>query len=193
MTKRILLIDAHPDPDPARFVHALATAYELAARNAGHSTRRIDLSVLSFETIRTRDQWESSHVPTDIEDAQGAIGWADHIVFFYPLWLGDMPALLKAFLEQVMRPGFALREVKGKLPEKCLTGRSARLVVTMGMPSLFYRAIFAAHSVKSFERNILKLSGISPVSHTLIGSVESDAAERQRWLRHMASLGRQAE
>lgn len=193
MSRRILLIDGHPDPDPWRFGHALVTAYELAARNAGHATRRIDLASLSFELIRSRLQWESGHVPTDIEDAQGAIGWSDHLVIVYPLWLGDMPALLKGFLEQVMRPGFALREVKGKLPERCLTGRSARLVVTMGMPALFYRAIFGAHSVKSFERNILKLSGVSPVAHTLIGSVESDAAERQRWLGEMAALGRRGE
>ena len=35
--------------------------------------------------------------------AQADIGWAQHIVLFFPLWLGDMPAVLKAFLEQVAR------------------------------------------------------------------------------------------
>ena len=30
-----------------------------------------------------------------------------YLVLFFPLWLGDMPALLKGFLEQVARPGFA--------------------------------------------------------------------------------------
>lgn len=33
---------------------------------------------------------------------------AEHIVFVSPLWLGTMPALLKGFLEQVMRPDVAL-------------------------------------------------------------------------------------
>ena len=33
--------------------------------------------------------------------------WAQHLVLMFPLWLGDMPALMKAFLEQVARPGLA--------------------------------------------------------------------------------------
>ena len=35
--------------------------------------------------------------------------WAEHLVFLFPLWLGDMPAVLKGFLEQLMRPGFGRR------------------------------------------------------------------------------------
>ena len=44
-----------------------------------------------------------------MQKAQRAIASAEHIVIFFPLWLGTMPALLKAFLEQVLRPGFANR------------------------------------------------------------------------------------
>ena len=51
--------------------------------------------------------------PAAIAAAQADIQWADHVAIFYPLWLGTMPALLKAFLEQVMRPGFALGESEG--------------------------------------------------------------------------------
>jgi putative NADPH-quinone reductase len=68
------------------------------------------------------------------------------------IWLGDMPAVLKGFSEQVLRPGFAISGSRaGHLPKELLAGRSARIVVTMGMPALFYRA----HSVKSLKRNIL--------------------------------------
>lgn len=34
---RLLLIDGHPDPDPARFGHALADAYAAGAAEAGHA------------------------------------------------------------------------------------------------------------------------------------------------------------
>lgn len=57
-----------------------------------------------------------------------------------PLWLGDVPALLKAFLEQIARPRFALAQ--GTMPKPLVKGRSARLIVTMGMP-----AFFASNSV----------------------------------------------
>ncbi|HYA39035.1 MAG TPA: NAD(P)H-dependent oxidoreductase [Candidatus Methylomirabilis sp.] len=60
----------------------------------------------------------------------------------YPLWGGDVPALLKAFCEQAFRPGFTFKMEPGKMGNKLLTGKSARIVVTMGMPPFFYRWYF---------------------------------------------------
>src|SRR3546814_3060446 len=65
--------------------------------------------------------------PADaIHKAQADIRWADHLVILYPLWLGDVPALLKGFLEQILRPGFAIDEGSTGMSAKLLTGRSAR-------------------------------------------------------------------
>jgi putative NADPH-quinone reductase len=105
-----------------------------------------------------------------------------------------MPALLKGFLEQVARPGFAFaREGKGganPMTIKGLKGRSARVVVTMGMPALVYKHYFRAHSVRSLERNILGFVGIAPVRETLIGMVEGlDAGQRGDWLARLRKLG----
>jgi putative NADPH-quinone reductase len=106
-----------------------------------------------------------------------------------------MPALLKGFLEQVARPGFAFAADEGRtaFTRKGLTGRSARVVVTMGMPALVYRWYFRAHSVKSLERNILGFVGIAPVHETLIGGVGQlppDAAEKA--FERLRRLGREA-
>lgn len=191
MTRNVLLIDAHPDADPARFIHALAEAYAAGATEAGHAVRRIELATLDIPLLRSRGEWQDHAASPVVRAAQEDIRWATHIAFFYPLWLGDMPALLKAFLEQVARPGFALAE--GAMPKPLLEGRSARIVVTMGMPAFFYRFYFGAHSVKSFERNILKLVGIHPVAHSLIGGVEGSARTRANWLRKMHALGMAAE
>ena len=130
--------------------------------------------------------------PPALADAQAAIAWAEHLVLLFPLWLGDMPALLKAFLEQVARPGFAFeRDARNPFTAKKLGGRSARVVVTMGMPALVYRWVFRAHSVKSLERNILGFVGISPVRETLLGGIgELDAAAFERLRAKLAKLGR---
>ena len=81
-----------------------------------------------------------------------------------------MPALLKGFFEQVFRYGFAMTSgADDKMPKGLLKGKSARIVVTMGMPAIIYRWYFGAHSLKSLERNILKLSGIGPIKESLIG------------------------
>jgi putative NADPH-quinone reductase len=73
-----------------------------------------------------------------------------------------MPAVLKAFLEQVMRPGVALEYRKHGFPRGLLAGRSARLVVTMGMLALIYRWYFRAHGVRGLEWSILGFAGIPP-------------------------------
>lgn len=185
--RRILIVDGHPDADPARFVHALASAYAEGA--AQHDVKTIRIADLDFPVLRNPKEWMEHAPPLSIVEAQELIAWADHLVILFPLWLGDMPALLKAFLEQTVRPGFAFRYGSGMMPDKLLTGRSARLIVTMGMPGFFYELFFRAHSVKSFERNILKFVGISPVRRTIVGAVESGASRRQHWLEKVKALG----
>ncbi len=190
--KRITIIDGHPDPDESRFVHALADSYAEGAMIAGHEIRRINVAKLSFPLIVQRQNWEAGDLPDDIRQAQEAISWAEHIVILYPLWLGDVPALLKGFLEQVMRPGYAFVPREGGFPKKLLKGRTAQVVVTMGMPAIFYRFVYGAHSVKSLERNILKFVGIGPVEHSLIGNVEGSEIDRDAWLEEMFGLGEMA-
>ncbi|MAM37708.1 NAD(P)H-dependent oxidoreductase (plasmid) [Sphingobium naphthae] len=186
----ILVIDGHPDASRERFVHALAQTYADAAAEAGHQVERITVAQLDFPILRSQADWKDGPLPVDIDHAQQAILRADHLVVLYPLWLGDMPALLKAFLEQIARPRFAFRYREHGFPEKLLRGRSARVIVTMGMPGLFYRLVYRAHSLKSLERNILAFTGIGPVRHSLIGAVE-DPQRRARWLARVAALGRQ--
>ncbi|CAN7344270.1 NAD(P)H-dependent oxidoreductase [Rhizobacter sp. LjRoot28] len=195
MAQRILVLDGHPDPDPARFNHALAAAYETGAREAGHEVRTIALSALEFPLLRSKAAWETTPVPDALRPSQEALAWAEHIVIIFPLWLGGMPALLKGYLEQVARPGFAVAEDRlYPMGRKLLAGRSARLVVTMGMPSLVYRWYFRAHSVKALERNILGFVGIAPIHETLIGLVEGmDDDLRAKWLGKLATLGRRGE
>jgi putative NADPH-quinone reductase len=76
------------------------------------------------------------------------------------------------------------------MPKKLLKGRSARIVVTMGMPAFFYRIFYRAHSLKNLKRNILEFCGIDPVRTTMIGMVEGKPQARAAWLAGMAKLVR---
>ena len=194
MPQRILILQGHPDASEPHLCHALAQAYSEGAATAGHEVRSVDLAVLDFPLLRSAKEWKEGGVPAGLQEAQASIAWAEHLVIFFPLWLGDMPALLKGFLEQVARPGFAFTaEGSNPFGRKGLKGRSARVIVTMGMPALVYRFYFRAHSVKSLERNILGFVGIAPVNETLIGMVESlDNKTRRRWFGKMQALGREA-
>jgi putative NADPH-quinone reductase len=188
--KRILIIAGHPDPDGNRFQHALLHAYAEGAREAGHLVRTINLGELSFPLLASAKEFQQGRPPDVIAAAQQSIRWSDHLVLGFPLWLGGAPAKLKAFFEQVFRPGFAF-DAGGRMPRKRLSGKSARLVVTMGMPAVFFRLVYQAHGTKSVERSILAFCGISPIRTTLIGGVEGMSdADRAGWLRRMERAGR---
>lgn len=194
--KRIVLIQGHPDTALPHLCHALASAYADGAEAAGHTVRSIQVAELDFPLLRSQQAWEEGALPASLQQAQTDIRWAEHMVFFFPLWLGDMPALLKGFLEQVARPGFAFEHETGRatFTKKGLTGRSAHVVVTMGMPALVYRWYFRAHCVKSLERNILGFVGIAPVHTTLIGRVgDFKANDGNRWLVKLRRLGQRAQ
>lgn len=188
---KILVIQGHPDPEGGHFLHALADAYVKGARQAGHEVERIAVSALDFPLLRSKSDWTDSEPVADITESQRLIREAEHIVLFYPLWLGTLPAILKAFFEQVFRPEYAISmdSETGKW-QRLLKGRSARVVVTMGMPALAYRWLYRAHSLKSLERNVLKFVGIEPIRETLIGMVESSDRARERDLVQMEKLGR---
>ena len=192
MGRRILLIQGHPDATRAHLCHALADAYARGALGAGHEVRTVDVARLDVPVLRSAEDWEHGTLPASLAEAQAAIDWAEHLVLLFPLWLGDMPALLKAFLEQVLRPGFAFeRGARNGFGAKRLGGRTARLVVTMGMPAVVYRWVFRAHSVRSLERNVLGFVGIRPVRETLVGGIgELDQAGVAALRDRLARLGR---
>ncbi|NKC30347.1 NAD(P)H-dependent oxidoreductase [Falsiroseomonas selenitidurans] len=189
---RILILDGHPDPDPARLVHALADAYAAGATAAGHEVARLDVARLDLPPLRSAAAWEAEPAAA-VAAVQAAFTAAQHVVILYPLWLGDIPAALKALFEQVMRPGFAIPRGARGLDAGLLRGRSARVVVTMGMPALLYRLFFRAHSLRSLERNLLRFVGLKPVRWTLLGNVAgADAAKRAGWLERLRRLGAEA-
>lgn len=191
MPKHILLIQGHPDSSVRHFGHALADEYAKGAEDGGHEIRRIEVSRLDFPLLRTKEDFEKGMPPDSIRMAQEAVTWADHLVILYPLWLGSMPALLKAFFEQLFRPGFAFEyEEAGRFPRKQLAGRSARIVVTMGMPAFVYQWFFFAHGLKNLQRNILGFAGIAPIKATLIGQIEGMTdKQRMNWLDEIRGLG----
>jgi len=191
VSKHVLVIQGHPDPRGGHLCHALAEAYAEGARAGGHQVRTVDVAQLVFPLLRSAAEWTDGPLPAALKPAQDDIAWAQHLVIFFPLWLGDMPALLKGFLEQVARPGFAFRPgTDNPFAGKALAGRSARIVATMGMPALVYRAYFRAHSIKSLERNILGFVGIAPVHETLVGGVDQlGSAGAAKWQAKLRSLG----
>ncbi len=189
MARRICIIQGHPDARAHHFCHALAAAYAAGASEAGHEVTTIDVGALEFPLLASREAWAEQSAPAAIAMAQRQIRDAEHLVIIFPLWLGDMPARLKGFLEQVMRPGFAVPHGPARPGAGLLKRRSARVVVTMGMPGIIYRTFFGAYALRLLKRNILHFVGIRPVRTTVIGMVDGSHAHRERALERMTRIG----
>jgi putative NADPH-quinone reductase len=193
-SRKILIIDGHPDPEIDHFCHALADHYRKGAESAGHTVELIRIADIDFPLLRSARDYDTQPVPQVLQPASSAIEACDHMVLVYPLWLGTLPALTKAFLEQVFHRETAFESAEeGKWPKGRLVGKSARVIVTMGMPGFVYRLWYGAHSLKSLERNMLKFIGFKPVRDTIFGMVEAVSDDKRRsWLENIEQLGRKA-
>ena len=195
MGKRIVIIQGHPDPAGGRLCHALAGSYERGAAAEGHQVRLIDVAHLEFPILRTQEDFENRPPVAAILAAQEDIRWAQHLMIIHPLWHSGMPALLWAFFEQTFRYGFfAERSTAGqRWPKRLLRGRSAHVIITMGMPALFYRWYMRSHCLKMFTGGVLWWSGIAPARSTLIGNVGGmTQAKAKNWLDLLEADGRLA-
>jgi len=190
MSKRIAILYGHPDPSSKRLCHALSKAYQDGAQLTGHEVERINVSELEFESIVSSKDFSSTTIPEDIQNSQEIIRWADHLLLIFPLWMGSMPGQYKMFLEQVFRPGFALDYSEKGFPGKMLKGKSADIVVTMGMPKIAYEGYYFSHGIRNLKRNILHFCGIKPIRVTYIGGVDHlSPKDMKKWRRKMGHLG----
>jgi putative NADPH-quinone reductase len=185
MLRRVAIIQGHPDPAGNRFCHALADAYAEGA--VLHEVTRIEPAKLDFPILRRK----GISRPGTLMPARDAIIVAQHLFIIFPLWHGTMPALLKAFIEQVMRPGVALEYRREGFPRALLTGaRSSRR--DDGDAGLINRWYFRAHGVRGVERSILRFAGMKPVRETLLGMVQAVSEARRRdWLDRLKDQGKQ--
>ena len=134
---------------------------------------------MSFPMLRTEADFASPPEDAAILRARDDLLWCDHVVIIFPLWLGGAPALLRAFFEQIARGSF-VAETAGRGIRQKLKGRSARLIVTMGMPAPIYSLVFHEHGVRNVMQGILGFGGIAPIKRTLFGAMEAASPQTQR-------------
>jgi len=190
--RKVLVIIGHPRRDS--FCGALADAYARGAREAGHEVRVVALGDLAFDPIRRTGYGDTPPLEPDLQRAQKDIAWCDHMAWAYPNWWGTMPALMKGFIDRAILPGFAFRYREGKtFWDRLLSGRSARLLVTMDTPPLWYRWVIGRPGHNQMRRSVLGFCGVRPVRVSQFGVVKkASPARRDTWLRETHHLGTRA-
>jgi NAD(P)H dehydrogenase (quinone) len=190
----ILIILGHPDP--RSFNHALAAHVRDALHRDGHHVVFRDLSAEKFDPRLPADEFhELAPLPATIQRHCNELKTADGIVVVHPNWWGQPPAILKGWIDRVIRPGVAYRFVEGDagegIPVGLLRARAAVVLNTSNTPNFREQEAFGDPLDAIWKRCIFGLCGVRNVHRRMFNVVvASTPAQRQAWLAEAAALCR---
>lgn len=188
-SNNVLIVLGHPVENT--FSDQLLDAYRKGAEKNGSTVKVLTLRLMEFDLNFKVGYRGNQTLEPDLKNAQKDIIWADHIVFIYPNWWSTFPALMKGFIDRTFLPGFAFKYHPGhKKWDKLLSGRSARLIVTMDNTRWYYFVHLNKPGHNAMKKGILHFCGIKPVKVSTIGPLRSSSKrKRTRWLRKIEYLG----
>ncbi len=188
----VLVILAHPDP--ASFNHALADVAARSARERGHDVVLHDLHAEGFDPILPPSELsKGAALAPSLARHCEALAAADGIVIVHPNWWGQPPAILKGWIDRVVRPGVAYSFEEGDggegVPVGLLRARTAVVLNTSNTPALREQQAFGDPLEAIWKRCVFGLCGVTDVWRRTYGVVvTSTPQQRACWLEDAADL-----
>ena len=192
---RISVILAHPDPKS--FNHAIAEAVIHELTKIQHQVLFHDLYAESFNPILPANEiLADSCIPKQLESHCQELSTADGIIVIHPNWWGQPPAILKGWVDRVIRPGVAYKFETGDSGEGIPLGllkaqfalvfntsntSTERELKVFGDPleSLWQNCIFDLCGVKTFHREMFNIV------------ITSTRQQREQWLARVREVVKQ--
>lgn len=115
------------------------------------------------------------------------IAAADGIVIVHPNWWGQPPAILKGWVDRVIRPGVAYNFLEGDdgegVPVGLLKARAAIVFNTSNTPMAREEEVFGDPLESIWKKCIFDLCGVKTVHREMFGVVVTSTEEqRKEWL-----------
>ena len=183
---KISVILAHPDP--GSFNHAIADAAATELRRNGHTVWFHDLYADGFDPVLPGKEIPSgADIPPAVAIHCEQIAEADGIVIVHPNWWGQPPAILKGWIDRVLRPGVAYKFLEGDggegVPVGLLKARSALVINTSNTPPERERTVFGDPLESIWRKCIFGLCGVDTFHREMFGVVVASTHEqRMEWL-----------
>jgi len=189
---RVLIVYAHPNP--ASFNHAMLEHCSLGLQETGNEVRVKDLYAEDFDPVlRATDiaLLQQGKMPEKIRAEQEDLLWAEGLVFIYPLWWFDRPAILKGWFDHVLTNGTAF-EYSAEGVKGLLKHQRALVLITAGGSQDFFRETDAEHLIyRPVTDGTLAFCGIKDIHHRIYYNVPGlTERERADILHEIADLGR---
>jgi NAD(P)H dehydrogenase (quinone) len=185
------VILAHPAP--GSFNHAIASAAVQALRAAGHCVAFHDLYQEQFPPLFSAVELQpNAELDPSVARHCAEIAAADGIVIIHPNWWGMPPAILKGWIDRVLRPEIAYRFVandKGEgVPQGLLKARAAIVFNTANTLDEREREVFGDPLDALWKKCVFGLCGVRTVHRrTFSVIVTSTLPQRVGWLEEVST------
>lgn len=193
---KILVLLGHPQP--GSFNHALAAKVVSTLEENGHEVAFHDLQAEGFDPVMTATEIQAD-APLEPEIARHCeeLADAEGIVVVHPNWWGQPPAILKGWIDRVLRPEVAYRFLDGDsgegIPEGLLKARTAVVLNTSNTASEREQAVFGDPLEIFWKKCVFDFCGVEDVRRrTFSVVITSTENERAAWLEEAAETVRQA-
>ena len=189
---KISLILAHPNP--GSFNHAIAAQAVRTLRELGHEVAWHDLHAEGFDPVITLEETaRDASLPSLVATHCREIAWADGIVIVHPNWWGQPPAILKGWIDRVLRSGVAYRFDEGDegegVPVGLLRARVALVFNTANTPEQREQTVFLDPLETIWKNCVFGLCGVREFHRrTFSVVVTSTQQEREAWLAEAKQL-----
>ena len=192
---KISVILAHPRP--GSFNHAIADEAAAVLRESGHTVTVHDLYREQFDPLLPHDEIPRD-APLDPVIARHCreIATADGIVFVHPDWWGMPPAILKGWIDRVLRPGVAYRFAETDsgegIPEGLLVAGAVLVFNTSNTPAVREQEVFGDPLERIWKDCIVSFCGVPTFRRRMFGVVvTSTEQQRKAWLSEVREITRE--
>jgi NAD(P)H dehydrogenase (quinone) len=183
---KISIILAHPGK--GSFNHAIADTAASVLREAGHTVIVHDLYAERFDPLLLYKEIPRDTVlPPHVAEHCREIASADGIVIVHPNWWGMPPAILKGWIDRVLRPGIAYRFAENDsgegVPVGLLPAKAVIVFNTSNTPEGREHEVFGDPLERIWKDCIVSFCGIPVFNRKMFGVIVTSTEEqRKMWL-----------
>ncbi|MDP5238466.1 NAD(P)H-dependent oxidoreductase [Uliginosibacterium sp. 31-16] len=191
----ILILLAHPKP--GSFNHAIACAIRDSLQAAGKDVILHDLQAEGFDPVYTAEEMpRDASVPAAITQATHEVIEAEGLIFIHPNWWSGPPAILKGWLDRVLRPGVCYRfqtgaDGKGYV-HGLITAQAGLVITTANTPDEVDRAVYGDPLENFWQKCVFGFFGITRFKRLSFSPViVSSPEQRSDWLLQAQATARE--
>lgn len=180
-----LIITANPSL--GSFTHKIANRLKFLSTEKGHKVEILDLYNTplkqDFLTYEDREKIWKDPITKKI---QKKIKDADELVFIFPIWWADMPAILKNFWDCNFTVWFAYKYAEWWKKEALLTEKACRVICTAWSWAMVYKTIVPLSMI--WKNTRVWFCGMTMKSFTIFGDMDRSGTDRDKYLEKIDKL-----